>query len=96
MKRLQGSNHLPDPRYAVVDPLTGMTSGIAYVAQTAWLQNATVRDNIIFGQPYDKSRYDKVIKACALVKDFETLGEGDLTEIGEKGINMRYGSLLLK
>ncbi|KAJ3281521.1 hypothetical protein HDU76_008910, partial [Blyttiomyces sp. JEL0837] len=53
--------------------------------------NATIRDNILFGEQYDPIRYDRVIKACALVKDLETLEAGDLTEIGEKGINLSGG-----
>ncbi|ORY36010.1 P-loop containing nucleoside triphosphate hydrolase protein, partial [Rhizoclosmatium globosum] len=77
MKRLQGSSHLP--------------ASVAYVAQTSWLQNETIRNNILFGEPYDAVRYDQVIKACALVKDLETLEAGDLTEIGEKGINLSGG-----
>ncbi|KAJ1340480.1 hypothetical protein BSLG_004927 [Batrachochytrium salamandrivorans] len=66
-------------------------TGVAYVAQTAWLQNATIKSNILFGQPYDAVRYTRVIEACALTKDLATLPAGDLTEIGEKGINMSGG-----
>ncbi|KAI9346242.1 ABC transporter type 1, transmembrane domain-containing protein [Obelidium mucronatum] len=65
--------------------------GVAYVAQTAFLLNATIRDNILFGNPYDEARYKSVIEACALVRDLEILEGGDLTEIGEKGINMSGG-----
>nr|GEW88477.1 putative ABC transporter C family member 15 isoform X2 [Tanacetum cinerariifolium] len=50
-----------------------------------------IRDNILFGNAYDKTRYDKTIKACALTKDFELFSTGDLTEIGERGINMSGG-----
>lgn len=57
---------------------------IAYVAQQAWIQNATLRDNILFGKPFDPVRYDKVIDACALRPDLEILPAGDKTEIGEK------------
>lgn len=55
---------------------------IAYVSQQAWIQNATVRDNILFGSPYDEDKYNRVIEACALKQDLEMLG-GDHTEIGE-------------
>jgi ABC-type multidrug transport system fused ATPase/permease subunit len=98
MKRLSGNIQFPDPRFAV--PLSPdwmgqhahqLTTGVAYVAQTSWLQNATIRDNILFGEPYDPIRYDRVLKACALVKDLETFEAGDLTEIGEKGINLSGG-----
>ncbi|KAH8413308.1 hypothetical protein KR009_009966 [Drosophila setifemur] len=64
---------------------------LAYVPQQAWIQNATVRDNILFGQPYDRKRYNKVIDACALRADIDILSAGDLTEIGEKGINLSGG-----
>uniref|UniRef100_T1J4L1 ABC-type glutathione-S-conjugate transporter n=1 Tax=Strigamia maritima TaxID=126957 RepID=T1J4L1_STRMM len=64
---------------------------IAYVAQQAWIQNVTLRDNITFGLEYDKQRYDKVIEACALTPDLELLPAGDQTEIGERGINLSGG-----
>ncbi|XP_015785719.1 multidrug resistance-associated protein 1 [Tetranychus urticae] len=64
---------------------------IAYVAQQAWIQNATLRDNILFGKPFDKTKYDKVIAACALGPDLAYLPGGDETEIGEKGINLSGG-----
>ncbi|KAJ3207842.1 hypothetical protein HDU67_007190 [Dinochytrium kinnereticum] len=64
---------------------------VAYVAQTSWLMNATIRDNILFGEAYCPERYAKVVRACALVKDLENLESGDLTEVGEKGINLSGG-----
>ncbi|XP_044572437.1 multidrug resistance-associated protein 1 isoform X1 [Drosophila ananassae] len=64
---------------------------LAYVPQQAWIQNATVRDNILFGQTYDRKRYNKVIDACALRADIDILSAGDQTEIGEKGINLSGG-----
>ncbi|KAJ1666298.1 hypothetical protein EV178_002409 [Coemansia sp. RSA 1646] len=64
---------------------------IAYVPQQAWIMNATVRDNILFGHKYDQAFYDLVIDACALRPDLEMLPSGDMTEIGEKGINLSGG-----
>lgn len=64
---------------------------VGYAAQTPWIQNATVRDNILFGSNFDPEWYDTVIEACALRSDFEILRAGDLTEIGEKGINLSGG-----
>ncbi|KAI9206778.1 P-loop containing nucleoside triphosphate hydrolase protein [Polychytrium aggregatum] len=64
---------------------------VAYVAQTAWLMNATIRDNILFGEDYDEDRYHRVVFASALVRDFQNLEGGDLTEIGEKGVNLSGG-----
>ncbi|CAL8146547.1 unnamed protein product [Orchesella dallaii] len=64
---------------------------IAYVAQQAWIQNGSVRDNILFGKPYDTQKYRRVVEACALRPDLEILAAGDKTEIGEKGINLSGG-----
>lgn len=64
---------------------------IAYVPQQAWIQNATLQDNILFGRSLDRARYEKVLKACALQADIEILPGGDQTEIGEKGINLSGG-----
>lgn len=64
---------------------------IAYVPQQAWIQNATLKDNILFGRPFSKKLYDKVLHACALVADLAILPGGDQTEIGEKGINLSGG-----
>ena len=57
---------------------------IAYAAQEAWIQNATVRDNITFGKEFRRHRYDNLLEACALKSDLEILPGGDMTEIGEK------------
>ena len=64
---------------------------VAYVAQQAWVQNATVKNNILFNKPLDKARYNRVIDSCALTADLEVLTAGDETEIGEKGINLSGG-----
>ncbi len=64
---------------------------LSYVPQQAFIQNATVRDNILFGQPLDRERYDSVLKHCALEDDLAFLPAGDETEIGEKGINLSGG-----
>nr|ODN94507.1 ATP-binding cassette transporter YOR1 [Cryptococcus depauperatus CBS 7855] len=60
-------------------------------AQTPWIQNATVRENILFGQPWDEERYWSVVRDACLEADFELLEDGDGTEIGEKGINLSGG-----
>ncbi|KAJ3317919.1 hypothetical protein HDU76_001008, partial [Blyttiomyces sp. JEL0837] len=59
--------------------------------QTPWLQNATLRSNVLFGLDYDESRYKAVIKACALSRDLALLPDGDMSEIGEKGVNLSGG-----
>ncbi|KAG0270789.1 Multidrug resistance-associated protein 1, partial [Linnemannia exigua] len=64
---------------------------LAYVPQQAWIINATVRDNILFGKAFDEDLYDRVIYASGLKPDFEMLSAGDQTEIGERGINLSGG-----
>ncbi|KIW37082.1 uncharacterized protein PV06_10710 [Exophiala oligosperma] len=68
-----------------------MDSSIAFVAQIPWIENATIRDNILFGLPFDNHRYQKVLSACALTKDLEMLQDGELTDIGANGINLSGG-----
>ncbi|XP_055333699.1 multidrug resistance-associated protein 1-like [Paramacrobiotus metropolitanus] len=67
---------------------------VAYVTQQAWNQNMTMRDNILFGRPFDAEKYDRVLECCALKPDLEVLPSGDQTEIGEKGINLSGGQKL--
>ncbi|KAK2141833.1 hypothetical protein LSH36_1034g00008 [Paralvinella palmiformis] len=64
---------------------------IAYTAQEAWIQNASLRDNIVFGQPFNEQAYEDVLEACGLTSDLDVLPGGDMTEIGEKGINLSGG-----
>ncbi|KAG0366036.1 hypothetical protein BGZ54_005893 [Gamsiella multidivaricata] len=64
---------------------------LAYVPQQAWIVNGSLKDNILFGKPFDQERYDRVIFASGLVPDIEALLAGDQTEIGERGINLSGG-----
>ncbi|KAG0258860.1 Canalicular multispecific organic anion transporter 2 [Actinomortierella ambigua] len=64
---------------------------IAYVPQQAWIYNASVRDNILFGQPFVKERYCHILAVCGLEPDLAILPAGDQTEIGERGINLSGG-----
>ncbi|XP_072737296.1 ATP-binding cassette sub-family C member 3 isoform X2 [Ciconia boyciana] len=64
---------------------------VAYVPQQAWIQNAMLKDNILFGQVLNEQKYQNVLEACALKTDLEVLPGGDQTEIGEKGINLSGG-----
>ncbi|KAI6009305.1 ABC protein [Pisolithus marmoratus] len=64
---------------------------VAYCSQTAWIQNTTLRENVLFGQPFDEERYWRVIELSCLLPDLEVLPDGDLTEIGERGINLSGG-----
>ncbi|KAJ2089515.1 hypothetical protein IW138_003404 [Coemansia sp. RSA 986] len=64
---------------------------IAYVAQEPWLRNATIRENILFGETYEKERYEEVLRVCALKPDLRILPAGDETEIGERGVTLSGG-----
>ncbi|EEY56181.1 ABC transporter-MRP [Phytophthora infestans T30-4] len=64
---------------------------VAYCSQQPWIQNLTVRDNILFGLLYDRNKYEKVLDACALTADLASLPAGDSTEIGERGMNLSGG-----
>jgi ABC-type multidrug transport system fused ATPase/permease subunit len=64
---------------------------VAYCSQQAWIQNMTVKDNILFGCPFERKKYDKVLDACALTSDLRSLPAGDQTEIGERGVNLSGG-----
>ncbi|CAK8685023.1 unnamed protein product [Clavelina lepadiformis] len=64
---------------------------IAFVGQQAWLMNATVRENILFGLPFEAEKYSEVVMSCDLGPDFESLPSRDLTEVGERGINLSGG-----
>lgn len=63
----------------------------AFCAQQPWIQNATVRENILFGQELDEERYHTILRACALQRDIELLSHGDATEIGERGVTLSGG-----
>lgn len=89
-----GKSSLLSAYLGEMDKLKGRvnTNGsIAYVSQQAWIQNATLRDNITFGKAFDQKLYDRVVVACALKPDIDMLPGGDQTEIGEKGINLSGG-----
>ncbi|KAI9318952.1 P-loop containing nucleoside triphosphate hydrolase protein [Dichotomocladium elegans] len=88
---VRGSARLPRVIPSRSSPLGGAVSGIAYVAQSAWLQNCSIRDNILFGLPYDEERYQQVLYMTALTKDLDILEYGDSTEVGEKGITLSGG-----
>ncbi|KAI9809799.1 MAG: hypothetical protein M1825_000232 [Sarcosagium campestre] len=68
-----------------------MGASRAFCPQYAWIQNTTVRENILFGKDYDRSFYSKVIDSCALQPDLDMLPNGDRTEIGERGITISGG-----
>ncbi|KAJ3819299.1 hypothetical protein F5880DRAFT_1595008 [Lentinula raphanica] len=65
--------------------------GIAYAAQESWVQNETIRENIVFGSPFDEERYRKVLYQCNLERDINLFEAGDATEVGEKGLTLSGG-----
>ena len=66
-----------------------MNGQLALVTQQAWIYNDTFRENILIGQQFNEERYKEVIRVCSLESDIELLASGELTEIGERGINLR-------
>lgn len=68
-----------------------LPGAVAYVAQIPWIENATIRDNVLFGLALDPFRYQQTLSACALQKDLEVLPDGELTDIGANGINLSGG-----
>ncbi|KAJ1665762.1 hypothetical protein IW140_003278 [Coemansia sp. RSA 1813] len=83
-----------DHKYSAIIALSGeglVVRDIAYVAQESWLRNATIRENILFGEHYDRERYEEVLRVCALKPDLRILPAGDLTEIGERGVTLSGG-----
>jgi ABC-type multidrug transport system fused ATPase/permease subunit len=92
---IRGKIFMPDDKAnreaCPIDPTTGLSDTVAYCAQTAWLIGASIRDNITFGTAWDKERYDAVVDASALRRDFEIFELGDETEVGEKGTTCSGG-----
>ncbi|KAG8689189.1 hypothetical protein FRC11_003875, partial [Ceratobasidium sp. 423] len=67
------------------------TGGISFAAQSSWLEHKSIKDNILFGTPYDEERYNLVLECCALKPDLEIFEDGDLTEIGARGVSLSGG-----
>ena len=62
----------------------GLMHAISYAAQSPWLRHQSIKDNILFGYPFDEERYKAVVECCALKPDLEMLEDGDATEIGAR------------
>ncbi|KAJ3072895.1 Canalicular multispecific organic anion transporter 1 [Podochytrium sp. JEL0797] len=67
------------------------SGGFGYSPQAAWLQNQSLRNNILFGKEFDEKRYNQVIQCCSLAKDLQLLSHGDMSQIGEKGVTLSGG-----
>ncbi|XP_011138357.1 multidrug resistance-associated protein 7 isoform X2 [Harpegnathos saltator] len=92
-----GKTLLLDGILAEITKTTGVIAvnddhkGFGYVKQNPWLQRGTIRDNILFGKPYDHNKYKNILKACALTSDLNSLPEKDLTAVGEAGNTLSGG-----
>ena len=75
----------------LVSGKTSSVGKIAWVGQQPWVFSVTVRDNVLFGEPFDQNRYDLTLQACSLIKDLQRLPDGDLTVVGERGIVLSGG-----
>uniref|UniRef100_A0A8H7XJS6 Multidrug resistance-associated ABC transporter n=1 Tax=Psilocybe cubensis TaxID=181762 RepID=A0A8H7XJS6_PSICU len=69
----------------------GLMYCISYAAQLPWLLHRSIKENIIFGYPFDEERYNAVVECCALLPDLQMLEDGDATEIGARGVNLSGG-----
>ena len=75
----------------MVSGRTARQTNVAYVPQQAWIQNMSLKDNILFERPYREAKFRRVLKACALESDLDILASAKDTEIGENGINLSGG-----
>jgi len=77
-----------------LSPISGcvdVKGRLALVSQQAWIFNGSLRENVLFGAVYDRKRFEKVVDVCALGPDLQALPDGELTEIGERGVNLSGG-----
>ncbi|KAM3300245.1 hypothetical protein ACQJBY_041331 [Aegilops geniculata] len=93
----EGKTSLISAMLGEIPPVSGSDTSVvihgsvAYVPQVSWIFNATVRDNILFGSPFQPPNYGRAIDATSLRHDLDLLPGGDLTEIGERGVNISGG-----
>ncbi|XP_077967983.1 ATP-binding cassette sub-family C member 10-like [Styela clava] len=68
-----------------------VNEGFAIVHQEPWIQHASIRNNILWGRPYNAHHYQSVVDACALTEDLQIFPDRDLTEVGENGVTLSGG-----
>ncbi|CAE7216653.1 unnamed protein product, partial [Rhizoctonia solani] len=90
MDCIEGEVYLPKEPTRLNEK-TGLPTTISYCAQQPWLEHKSIKDNILFGSPFDKERYEATLSCCALLPDLAVLEDGDETEIGEKGVSLSGG-----
>ncbi len=69
----------------------GHMHAVSYAAQSPWLRHQSIKDNILFGYPYEEDRYKETIECCASLPDLDMLEDGDQTEIGARGVSLSGG-----
>ncbi|KAF8601971.1 P-loop containing nucleoside triphosphate hydrolase protein [Ceratobasidium sp. AG-I] len=90
MDKLEGEAYLPKEP-TLVNEKTGLIMTVGYCAQVPWLEHESIKENILFGSPFDKERYEATVACCALQPDLDIFEDGDETEIGEKGVSLSGG-----
>ncbi|KAG8730641.1 hypothetical protein FRC11_006220, partial [Ceratobasidium sp. 423] len=90
MDRFEGESYLPkDPTR--LNSKTSLQMATSYCAQQPWLEHKSIKENILFGSPFDQERYKATLDACGLRPDLALFEDGDETEIGEKGVSLSGG-----
>lgn len=91
-RALLGDMHLVEAQACAINLDTSVSSSsLAFAPQVAWLLSETVRENIVFGRPFDAAWYEDVLRRCCLHADLEMLADGDMTIVGEKGVSLSGG-----
>ena len=95
-KKLSGTISIPKPARGSYDDNANprnwvIPEAMAFVAQIPWIENAAIKDNILFGLPYEGRRYALTLSSCALTKDLSSLPDGDPTDVDAAGINLSGG-----
>ena len=85
-------SHFTVDRGSISDDTWIIPHSMALVAQIPWIENATIKNNILYGLPYVRDRYKAVLHASAMDKDLEMLTDGENTEVGASGINLSGGA----
>ena len=79
------------PDTTTANPIIRIHGTTSLVSQRPWIQNGTLKDNILFGEEYDNTKYNEILDMCCLRDDIAALPKADLSEIGEKGLNLSGG-----
>ncbi|KAL5283205.1 ABCC4.2 family protein [Megaselia abdita] len=75
----------------IIEGRVYVNGSISYSSQEPWLFEGSIRDNIVFVEPFDQDRYQKVVKVCCLEQDLQIFPNGDMTRVGERGVSLSGG-----